>query len=505
MELKRSAGVLLHITSLPGPRGVGDLGTFCRDFIDFLAASGQSLWQMLPLGPTIHGDSPYSCYSAFAGNPLLISIEGLVADGFLEPDQAEKFASVEGPAGECNYAAAKALKHQALELAFQNFSGSATCSSFDEFESFCVQKRWWLDDFALFSALMDHFGTDGWTTWEPEIAKRESDAIGRWRDKLASQVEYAQFVQYAFHKQWSDLRSYAASQGVQLFGDMPIFVAHGSADVWAHQSQFCLNAHGNPSVVAGVPPDYFSKTGQLWGNPLYDWDAMQSNQYHWWTQRFRSAFDLFDLFRIDHFRGFESYWEVPASAKTAVSGKWIKGPGVAPFRAAAEALGELPIVAEDLGLITEEVHHLRDELGFPGMRVFQFGFDSEDGEYHRPDAYPECSAAYTGTHDNDTIMGWYNSGSNSEMRQELLGRYLSRESHMGEHAPMHWRLIESVFASKSSLAIIPMQDLLGLGNEARLNMPGLADGNWRWRASQTQFTDELAEKLHELTNVTGRL
>ena len=504
MLLERSAGVLLHITSLPGKYGVGDLGGPARDFVDFLATSGQHVWQVLPLGPTGHGDSPYSCYSAFAGNPILVSIEGLIADGFLEPSQREEFEAVEYANRKCDYAAAKRIKRKALRLAFEQFRSQTNCGGFDAFESFCVQKRWWLDDFALFSALKEHFGSDGWTTWEPALAKRDSHTLGQWKDKLSLEIEFAQFVQYVFHKQWWELRSYAHAQEVKLFGDMPIFVAHGSSDVWGNQEEFCLAENGKSRVVAGVPPDYFSKTGQLWGNPLYDWEAMRLKNFSWWTQRFRAAFDLFDMFRIDHFRGFESYWEVPASAKTAVSGSWVQGPGTAPFDAARQELGELPIIAEDLGLITEEVHQLRDDLGFPGMRVLQFGFDQEHDDFHRPDTYPELSVAYTGTHDNSTIIGWHKAGKENALRQRLLSEYFDRPEALNGDAELHWRFVHMLYRSAARLAIVPMQDLLGFGDDARLNIPGQAEGNWKWRATEADFSEKVSTQLRRLCEMTQR-
>ena len=453
----RASGVLLHITSLPSEFGVGDLGPDAYRFVDFLASTGQRMWQILPLGPTSYGDSPYSSYSAFAGNPLLISPRLLVREGLLTEDDVRPWANLCDPAV-ADYGAARPCKSRLLEQAFGNFRQRPVCQLTDDFEAFCVEQRWWLDDFVLFASLMQHYGTGDWTRWEPGLVHRDPAVLRRWRSELARQIEYEQFVQFIFRRQWEGLRRYAHAHRVKLFGDMPIFVAHGSADVWAHQSLFWLEPSGAPKFVAGVPPDYFSETGQLWGNPLYNWAALADSNYRWWTQRFQNAFELYDLLRIDHFRAFEAYWEVPASAKTAIHGRWAPGPGSAPFHAARQQLGELPIVAEDLGLITPEVHALRDELDFPGMRVLQFGFDDEEDLFHRPESYPIHSVAYTGTHDNSTLLGWYLARQQNP-QEDILDRYL--QDPLGSGIPVHWQLISMVLHSHSDLAIVPLQDILG--------------------------------------------
>jgi len=333
------------------------------------------------------------------------------------------------------------------------------------------------------------------------LVRRDPVALSQWRDRLAKQIEYEQFVQFVFRSQWNRLRDYALAHQVQFFGDMPIFVAHGSSDVWAHQRIFWLEPNGLPKFVAGVPPDYFSRTGQLWGNPLYNWETLAKTNYAWWTQRFRNAFELYDLLRIDHFRGFEAYWEVPASAKTAISGRWAPGPGAAPFRAARQELGNLPIVAEDLGMITEAVHALRDELDFPGMRVLQFGFDDEQDTFHRPESYPLHSAAYTGTHDNSTIVGWYLERQRSE-REDILDRYLQDPTQSG--MPIHWQLISMVLRSRADLAIIPLQDILGLDDRARMNVPGQAEGNWNWRFRAEALHPDIIDRLRIISVASDR-
>lgn len=491
----RAAGILLHITSLPGDFGVGDLGQDAYRFVDFLAETRQRVWQILPLGPTTHGNSPYSCYSAFAGNFLLISPRLLVRDGLLSDDDIRPFVTGLAP-GEANYDHARNCKPQLLQTAFKNFQSSSSCEQFDDFEAFCTVQRWWLDDFALFSALRLRFGTDDWSRWEPALAQREPAALAAWREKCAQQIEYEQFVQYIFRRQWNELKQYAATNNVQFFGDMPIFVAHGSSDVWAHQSLFWLKPNGQAAFIAGVPPDYFSKTGQLWGNPLYHWERLAETNYRWWIQRFQNAFELYDLLRIDHFRAFEAYWEVAAGSENAIHGRWAPGPGAAPFRAAQSALGDLPIVAEDLGLITEAVHALRDELDFPGMRVLQFGFDDPEDLFHRPESYPIHSVAYTGTHDNNTLLGWYLERQQSPA-EDILDGYLQDPSQSG--IPIHWQLISMVLRSHSDLAIVPLQDILGLDDRARMNVPGQAQGNWGWRFQAHELDAHIIDRLRVMT------
>ncbi|MBX3422591.1 MAG: 4-alpha-glucanotransferase [Pirellulaceae bacterium] len=499
----RSSGVLLHVTSLPGEYGIGDLGPAAFRFIDFLSAAGQSLWQILPLGPTIQCHSPYSSYSAFAGNPLLISPIQLVEDGFLQPEDLNDLLQVPLQS-HVDFASAEQVRLVALERAFQRFQVSQACAEIDEFEAFCTLQQGWLRDFALFAALIEHYGNDQWTTWEPGIVHRDRPTLASWRERLAGQVQRQQFIQFLFFSQWQQVKRYANQRGIRIFGDMPIFVSHGSADVWAGQSLFHLDQDGHPTVVAGVPPDYFSQTGQLWGNPLYRWDRLEETGYRWWISRIGAAFQLYDVLRIDHFRGFEAYWEIPAGAPTAVQGRWLPGPGAKMFDAVRSQLGELPIVAEDLGLITKEVHQLREQLEFPGMRVLQFGFDSPTDGFHRPENYPLNSVAYTGTHDNETIIGWYRARQQSKQQsgqRDVLDRYLAADTRDDD---VHWQLISMVMNSASHTVIVPMQDALGLGNEARMNFPGTVHGNWCWRAMPQQINSTLAAHLRVITEHSER-
>lgn len=498
MRFPRSSGVLCHITSLPSKYGIGDLGPAAMEFVDFLQAAGQGIWQILPLVPPSSCDSPYSGYSAFAGNPLMISPDVLVSEGLLDEEDISGAMPGNSDPARVDYGAVIESKRELLGKAFENFrrgSFPELQAAMDQF----IAGAAWLDDFCRFEALMLHFGHSDWTSWPIELVRRFSDAVDAWDQKLVNEIELSEFQQFLFDRQWKRLKRYANDRGIQMYGDMPIFVAQDSADVWANQKLFALDMFGKPELVAGVPPDYFSKTGQLWGNPQYRWDVLESTEYAWWTARFRGALQQFDLLRVDHFRGFEAYWEVPASAKTAVSGRWVKGPGAKPFRAARAKLGELPMIAEDLGMITEEVHELRDELGFPGMRVFQFGFSSEADDFHRPSTYNERSVAYTGTHDNDTLIGWYRERQPDDPNADPLDAIVTG----GPDA--HWQMIESVLQSPSDTAIVPIQDFLGLGNEARMNVPGKANGNWAWRLTPGQITDGLADRIRGVTENAARM
>ncbi len=408
MQFPRLAGVLTHPTSFPSRYGIGDLGGSAYHFIDFLVKANQSLWQVLPLGPTGYGDSPYQCLSAFAGNPMLISPDRLVQDGYLP---AESVAHVpDFPADKVDYGWVIQYKTALLDQAYAHFDVYGLGTQREAFETFCAQHSSWLDDFALFMALKNHHvDHEGgvWNTWPRDIAKREPEAMAHWLDELKDEVRKVKFLQFLFFDQWLALKTYANDRGIQVIGDIPIFVAFDSADVWANQELFYLEEDGSPTVVAGVPPDYFSATGQRWGNPLYRWQKMAGQDYTWWTARLEMCFTQADIVRIDHFRGFDAYWEIPASEPTAVVGKWIKGPGAAFFTAVEEKLGELPLIAEDLGVITPEVEALRDRFDFPGMKILQFAFGGERNSKFLPHSYDKNCVVYTGTHDNDTVMGWY--------------------------------------------------------------------------------------------------
>ena len=496
MRFPRSSGILLHISSLPGASGIGDLGDGAIRFVDFLEHSAQKVWQVLPLGPPALGNSPYSCYSAFAGNGWLVSAEQMQRDGWLDSSDLVAVRDESPRNRSVDYDAVAESKDLVLRHAFDR--SRSVISSDASYRSFCEKHAWWLDDFARFESLMRHFGEPNWAKWPTPLVKREPEELRRWDDRLSEQIEYSKFVQFVFDQQFHRLKHYANQRGIKLFGDMPIFVAHQSADVWANQELFWLDDHGLPECVAGVPPDYFSETGQLWGNPLYRWEEQRSTDYQWWTARFERALEQFDLLRVDHFRGFQAYWEVPATASSAAAGRWVAGPKAEPFQAAESKLGRLPIVAEDLGLITDEVHRLRDQLGFPAMRVMQFGFESTSDVYHHPHHYPEHSVAYTGTHDNDTIMGWFAMRQRERTNDNLLMTIING------HDEIHFQLIKAVLDSASDTTVIPMQDLLGLGNDARMNVPGQPNGNWQWRAETADFGDALAAKLRGMTLASGR-
>ncbi|HIC89986.1 MAG TPA: 4-alpha-glucanotransferase [Anaerolineae bacterium] len=491
----RSSGILLHPTSLPSRFGIGDLGEEAHRFVDFLASSHQQLWQVLPLGPTGYGDSPYQCFSAFAGNPLLISLERMVKDGYLPPEALEDVPAL--PDDRVDYGAVINFKIPLLKRSFAYFQSHASPAQQAEFQRFCQDNDAWLSDFALFMALKDHHGGAPWNQWEPDIATRQPEAITRWAETLAEQIQVHKYLQFLFFQQWLDLKQYTNERGIRIIGDIPIFVAYDSADVWSHPDQFYLNEHGNPTVVAGVPPDYFSPTGQLWGNPIYRWDVMTKDGFAWWIARFRATLTMVDIVRLDHFRGFEAYWEVPATEKTAIIGRWVKGPGAALFQAVRDALGRLPIIAEDLGVITPEVEALRDQFGFPGMKVLQFAFDSDATNPYLPHNYPHNCVVYTGTHDNDTTLGWFRSRPPKE--REAVLKYLGRDS-----SDICWDIIRLAWASVAAMAIVPLQDVLELGSEARMNMPSSASGNWIWRYIAGALTEDIRRRLDELTLIYGR-
>jgi 4-alpha-glucanotransferase len=502
----RLAGVLLHPTSLPGPNGIGELGPEAIAFLDFLAQTGQRLWQVLPLGPTGYGDSPYQCFSAFAGNPLLVSPGRLQDQGLLTSAELRKRPAF--PEREVDFGAVIDFKRPLLARAFAAFEKEASAPQREGFEAFARGQAAWLPDFALFMALKRANGGAAWHTWDRELVGREPGALERARRELARELHEVEFEQWLFFEQWASLRAQARARGIRIMGDIPIFVAHDSADVWAHPEIFHLAADGRPSFQAGVPPDYFSATGQLWGNPLYRWDALARSGYAWWIERFRAVLALVDRVRLDHFRGFEAYWQVPGEAETAEHGQWVKGPGAAFFEALLGALGSLPIVAEDLGVITPEVEALRDRYGFPGMAILQFAFggDSHANDF-LPHNFPRNKAVYTGTHDNDTVVGWWRAGVGDSTRtQEEVEREHERALAYvgGDGSRIHWDFVRTLLVSVADTAVVPLQDLLGAGGEARMNLPGRASGNWRWRYAAEDLTPELRVRLRALTEASGR-
>lgn len=495
MEFPRAGGILLHPTSFPGRFGIGDLGDGAYRFVDFLAESGLKLWQIMPLGPTGYGDSPYQSFSAFAGNPLLISPERLVSEGWLTPEDLA--AAPDFPLDRVDFGPVIVWKWPLLRRAYEYFKVGATEADQHALADFTAANRDWLDDYALFMALKEAHGGAVWSTWEPEIARHEVDAVQQWLARLQDEVNTHRFLQWQFARQWSRLKAYANEYQIQIIGDIPIFVAYDSADVWANPHLFHLDEQRVPTVVAGVPPDYFSATGQLWGNPLYRWERMRANGYHWWIERFRHTFTQVDIVRIDHFRGFEAYWEVPADELTAVRGRWVKGPGADLFATVEARLGALPIIAEDLGFITPEVEALRDELGFPGMRVLQFAFSGDATDPYLPHNYVRNTVVLTGSHDNDTTRGWYEKA--TEHERHYVRRYLDADG-----SDIAWQMVRLAFSSVANQAIVPLQDVLGLGSEARMNMPGQAAGNWGWRYDEAMLTPEVSARLRDLVAIFGR-
>jgi 4-alpha-glucanotransferase len=497
MPITRASGILLHPTSFPGRFGVGDLGLPALQFIDFLSHTGQQLWQVLPLGPTAFGNSPYMCYSALAGNPILISLELLRDDGWLAEEDLYHFPDL--PVGWVDHDRAAAARLPLLHKACATFKHKASAIQQEKFAGFCETKAGWLDDFALFMALKQAKGGSSWHTWEPELAQRDPAALAQWRDRLTDEIFYVKFLQFIFFQQWSELKQYANLRGIEIIGDIPIYVAHDSADVWANPENFCLDEETwEPALMAGVPPDYFSETGQLWGNPVYNWEHLQKTNFKWWIQRFEAMLDFVDLIRIDHFRGFEAYWAVEQGEETAMNGTWVKAPGMEFFEVLREKLGKLPILAEDLGVITPEVEALRDRFEFPGMKVLHFAFGSDPGNGFLPFNYPRNCVVYTGTHDNDTTIGWYHQI--SEHEKYNLHTYLGND-HPQEP---HWELIRLALSSVANIAILPLQDLMGLGGDARMNTPGIAEGNWGWRYRAEMISDEMRDRLQKLTRLFGR-
>jgi 4-alpha-glucanotransferase len=494
MSFPRASGILLHPTSLPGPHGIGDLGADALRFVDLLADAGQTIWQVLPLGPTGFADSPYQSFSTFAGNPLLLGLDLLVAAGWLTPGELEQAAGL--PAARVDFGAVIRIKGDLLGRAAARFLAGAPAGERDACAHFRTRSPW-LDGFALFMALKEAHGGAPWSAWDPSLAMREPAALERAREALAAAVERHAVLQFFFATQWQSLKAHAARRGVRIFGDLPIFVAYDSADVWQHPELFQLDREGRPTVVAGVPPDLFSETGQRWGNPLYRWDVMRDDGFRWWVERLRHALALVDLLRIDHFIGFTRCWEIPADSETATVGRWVEAPGAAVLDAARAALGAIPIVAEDLGAVTPEVDALREQFALPGMNVLQFAFDSDATNRHLPHNHTPRSVVYTGTHDNDTAIGWLRTAPAAERARAR--RYLDCP-----RGPIAWPLIRAALASVADTAIMPLQDVLELGSAARMNHPGQRDGNWTWRFTWRQLSERRLAKLCDLTALYGR-
>jgi 4-alpha-glucanotransferase len=491
---QRAAGILLHPTSLPGQYGIGDLGPATYSWIDALVHARQKWWQILPLGPTGFGDSPYQCFSAFAGNPFLVSPQLLVQDGLVNAGDLE---GLRFPEAKVDYGAVIPFKNKLLARAWDNFQagrGDGLRSAFDEY---CKRQAHWLEDYALFMAIKEAQGGKSWQEWPANLRRRDPVALTQARQGRASSLGAHKFHQFTFYRQWQGVKEYAHQRGVRIIGDIPIFVSSDSADVWANPQLFMLDKDRKPSVVAGVPPDYFSATGQLWGNPLYNWEALSATDYAWWIARLRSSLELVDIIRLDHFRGFEAYWEIPAGKPTAVEGRWVKAPGRALLRCLKDALGGLPLIAEDLGVITPEVEALRDDFGLPGMRILQFAFAGGSDNPYLPHNYLRRTVVYTGTHDNDTTRGWF--ATTPERERDHVRRYLGRDG-----ADIAWDFLRAAWSSVADYAVAPLQDVLSLDTTARMNLPGRPAGNWGWRYTADQLTPWVLDRLGEMTHIYGR-
>ena len=496
MEQNRAAGILLHPTSLPSPDGIGDLGPEAYRWIDFLHQAGCQFWQVLPLGPTGYGDSPYQCFSAFAGNPYLISATALLDQGFLT--KSDLIDRPDFPVEKVDYGPVIEWKINLLARSYQKFKSSKKNRFKNNFKEYKINEQAWLEPFSTFMAIKQQQGGVAWSQWPEKFRKREQKALNTFKKAHAEQIDFQSYMQFVFDFQWQALRAYAHEKGVRIIGDIPIFVAYDSADVWVNKNLFYLDAEGLPEVVAGVPPDYFSETGQLWGNPLYKWEAHQKNGYQWWLNRIQSVLNQVDIIRLDHFRGFEAYWEIPYGNETAEDGQWVKGPGHDIFKVIKDDLGELPIIAEDLGVITKPVTKIRDDFNLPGMKILQFAFASDPDDDFLPHNYPVNCVAYTGTHDNNTTQGWYDAA--PEREKDLCRRYLARSGQ-----DIAWSMIRILWQSVASWVLAPMQDFLSLGESARMNYPGNPSGNWGWRMHPDAINPGLIHRLHETNYLYGRL
>ena len=494
---ERSSGILLHPTSLPGKYGIGSLGKEAYKFVDFLKKANQKLWQIFPLGPTGYGDSPYQCFSTFAGNPYLIDFDLLIEQNLLAEEDL-KGVDFGGNEEYIDYGAIYNQKYPLLRKAYENFKANENKELKEKLETFKAENSSWLDDYSLYISLKNHFNGLPWNEWEDDIRTRKEAAINKYKAELADEIEYNNFIQFLFFTQWNNVKKYANDNGIKIIGDIPIFVAVDSSDAWANPEIFLFDPELKPVKVAGVPPDYFSATGQLWGNPLYDWDKLKELNYKWWVDRVRSNLSTCDIIRIDHFRGFDEYWAVPYGDKTAENGTWCPGPRTDLFNAIKNELGELPIIAEDLGTMTQGVIDLREATGFPGMKILGFAFDSKEENDYLPHTYTKNCVVYTGTHDNDTLIGWFTKANEDD--KQFARNYLNSRS----DNEIHWDAIRGAWSSVANMAIAPIQDFLGLGSEARINTPGLASGNWQWRLKDGVLTDELAERIAKLTKIYSR-
>lgn len=503
MRFPRSSGLILHPTSLPGQYGIGDFGTSAYAFVDWLADAGQKLWQVLPLGPTGYGDSPYQLFSAFAGNPLLIDLDSLATEGWL--DDADLAAAPAFPEDEVDFGRILAWRLPLLRKAAARYLANPA----EDYEDFCLRNAPWLDDFALFMALKDENAGAVWNCWPSELARREENALQNARTRLSTSIGAQKFAQYLFFRQWFRLKEYARERGIRIMGDLPIYVAHDSADVWANPELFLLEEDGSCAFVAGVPPDYFSATGQLWGNPIYRWDVLEKRGYGWWIERLRATLALVDLVRLDHFRGFEAYWQVPGGEPTAINGEWVKGPGATFFAAIESAMGKLPLVAENLGVITPEVEQLLERFEYPGMAILQFAFGTDPQAFDfRPHNYPRNRVAYSGTHDNETTVGWWTtagSGDTTRSTEEVESERAFARKYLNTGGDeINWVFIRTLMASVADTVLFPVQDVLGLGNEARMNLPGSLGRNWTWRMRSGALRQEHAARLRDLCETYER-
>lgn len=496
--MNRCAGILMPISSLPSPYGIGTIGKEARKYADFLKESGQSIWQILPVGPTSFGDSPYQSFSVYAGNPYFVDLDMLIDEGLLTKKQVKQFDWGDDKPGKVDYAKIYHSRFAILHLAYESFKEKNEEIQ-KEFTVFKRENAYWIKDYALYMAVKGSFQNKSWTEWPDEDIKfRNNAAIARYTRKYRDEIDFFKFIQFEFYKQWKSFRTYVNDLGIKILGDMPIYVAMDSADTWAHPEVFWLDEYRNPVCVAGCPPDYFSATGQLWGNPIYDWDYLRETGYQWWIDRINAASQLFDITRIDHFRAFDTYYAIPFGSETAVTGEWKQGPGMEFFNKVREALGDIPIVAEDLGDLFDSVKELLRETGYPGMRVLEFAWADDDTNSYLPHNYIENTVVYTGTHDNDTVLGWYDSASEKEIG------YCNYYMNIGPEDEVNWKFIEECYKSRANLCIVQMQDVLGLSSEARINIPSTLGDNWSWRIISDQITKDIIGRLKNLSIQYGR-